>query len=340
MLKKKIMLTRRHGFPAGFTLVELLVVIAIIGILVSLLLPAVQSAREAARRTQCVNNLKQTGLAWHNHLSSHGFFPGGGWGATWVPDPDLGTGENQPGGWVYQQLPFMEEQALHQSGAGTTGEQKKTFVEGIMATPVAAMNCPTRRDSKPYTNYSTTIQGHRATLVARTDYAANAGDHTWSESYTAEPSSIEQFQSGQYKIPDEMIAQTWTGVCFEFSELSDRMIVDGLSKTYMVGEKYLNPDNYDTGADPSDDWSMVSGHQDDQHRVSGHIDPNNSSARYYPPRRDQPGYSGRVEFGSAHASTWQVVLCDGAVKSMTYSIDPEVHRRLCHREDEQPFEMP
>ena len=82
---------------AGFTLVELLVVIAIIGILIGLLLPAINAAREAGRRTQCLNHIKQMGLACMTHESTNGFLPTDGWSWNWAGDPDRGYGRSQPG---------------------------------------------------------------------------------------------------------------------------------------------------------------------------------------------------------------------------------------------------
>src|SRR5690606_33960140 len=105
---------KRHGF----TLVELLVVIAIIAILVVMLLPAVQAAREAARITQCANNLRQLGLGAINHEAAHGFYPSSGWGFLWSGDPDRGFGGGQPGGWAYSILPFMEASDIYEIGRG------------------------------------------------------------------------------------------------------------------------------------------------------------------------------------------------------------------------------
>src|SRR3954452_6650127 len=132
----------------GFTLVELLVVIAIIGVLVALLLPAVQAAREAARRSQCANNLKQVGLALQNHHDAFKYLPSGGWGWKWMADPDRGSGEKQPGSWAYTILPFMEAQAIHDIGKGTTGAAKKDALARLASTPLSGYYCPSRRASR------------------------------------------------------------------------------------------------------------------------------------------------------------------------------------------------
>ena len=179
----------RNQKSAGFTLVELLVVITIIGILISLLLPAVQAAREAARRLQCGNNLKQLGLGALQHEAAQGWLPSDGWNNVWVGDPDLGFGANQPGGWIYNILPYMEQSTFHDIGAGKPDAEKRSLWSGAVATALTSLFCPTRRaptvlplhqywQANPYPfeniNYSSTM------LVACDDYAINGGPTAWS----------------------------------------------------------------------------------------------------------------------------------------------------------------
>jgi len=317
----------------GFTLIELLVVIAIIGILIALLLPAVQAAREAARIMQCSNHLKQMGLAWYNHVDAYGYLPGGGWGAEWVGDPDRGSGKRQPGGWIYVTLPFMEQSQLHDLGQGEPTSRKWALAAQMIATPLSFMNCPSRRPAMTYPMRNTHRNSVNIAIASRPDYAACAGDASWSESYTEqgflEPSSLAEGDSPTFQWGP--IDKVYSGVSFERSEVTIADVTDGTSNTYMVGEKYLNPDHYATGLDPSDDWSMYSGHQDDQYRVT-HLN--------WPPLRDTPGLENRCSFGSNHAATWQVVMCDGSVRGMAFSIDKEVHRRLGNRKDGLPVMVP
>jgi len=164
----------------GFALVELLVVVTIIGILMGLILPAVQASREAARRTQCQNNLKQLGLAVQSHQLALNQFPSGGWGYLWVGDPDRGDGPKQPGGWVYNLLPYMEQTALHDQGTRMTGAAKMAALTEVVQHPLTIMNCPTRRPASlyPYDMAQPPRNYDNSPKVAKTDYAINGGDRT------------------------------------------------------------------------------------------------------------------------------------------------------------------
>jgi prepilin-type processing-associated H-X9-DG protein len=347
--------------------VELLVVITIIGILIALLLPAVQAAREAARMVQCQNNLKQSALAMLNFEQTNGHFAGGGWGAWWVGDPDRGTDRDQPGGWLYQILPQLEQTGLAQLGSdGDPDHITNTQRQGLAAltaTPLEMMNCPTRRRAITYAvGFRTppTYNGSGlytpggvypmgASSIARGDYAANAGDQVYSWiidgpndtssdpvqqgiSWTktnAWPAMEAKLSTGAYWYP---LSTPATGICYLRSRVATADISDGTSSTYMLGEKYLGPDWYFNGLDGADNECMYVGYDNDNHRCT-HFNSLNPTDSPQPPMQDTPGVYDAWRFGSAHASCCNMAFCDGSVRTMSYFIDPETHRRLGNRRD-------
>ena len=155
-----VAMKRSRTNPDGFTLVELLIVISIIGILMALLLPAVNSARESGRRAQCLNNCKQLALACLSHEAKYRFLPTGGWGYMWVGDPDRGFTKRQPGGWHYNILPYIDQVDLHDLGSGGRGQMPSATVMAQAATraqkPVAIFLCPTRHKLQAFLYSSTT----------------------------------------------------------------------------------------------------------------------------------------------------------------------------------------
>jgi prepilin-type N-terminal cleavage/methylation domain-containing protein/prepilin-type processing-associated H-X9-DG protein len=315
--------TRDFRKDRGFTLVELLVVITIIGILIALLLPAVQAAREAARRSQCLNNLKQLGLAAHNHESAQRTFPAGGWGWYWVGDPDQGYGRNQPGGWPYNSLPYMEQTPLHDIGKGLTVSAKKTAAKQMVSTPLFGFICPSRRRAVGYPPQiamcNVDVTG---ILVARTDYAGNCGIST-SVPHQAGPSDI----AGGATLD----VQDYNGIFAQCLTTAMGDIKDGTSNTILIGEKYINPDNYATGSDGGDNEDMYCGNNNDIDRVAYYDASNAANVRV--PAQDRPGVGNADIFGSAHSGALNFVFCDGSVRSLTYSIDAQTFTYLVNRRD-------
>lgn len=347
----------RHG---GFTLVELLVVIAIIGILVALLLPAVQAAREAARRNQCKNNIKNIALGCLLHEDAHGFLPSGGWGLDWTADPNRGYGADQPGSWQYNILAFVEEAALRDLGSGQaiTSPAFRQASETLHSTSLALFHCPTRRASRPYPSAWSAINLQnwlarvaRSKGVAKSDYAANSGDSTeWSGDAFPRPtdyagaSTIEWFPTDVCDLQSSRTSRRYitfcqTGVMYIRSELRFAQITDGTSNTYLVGEKYLQPEAYDGATDPGagftygDNQSLYVGYEWDNHRVAFGERAKFSDAETYQPRQDRSGYDNYAAFGSAHAGGMNMAMCDGSVQSVAYDIDALTHRRLANRFD-------
>ena len=246
---------RRCCTLRGFTLVELLVVIAIIGILVALLLPAIQAAREAARRSQCMNNLKQMGVAIQTHLDVKKQFPTG---RKCLPGPDCPTGPNELDqfavSWAYFILPQMEDQAVYDAFVETERVDSAAN-ERAMRTPISVYACPSRRSPAADRNFDNNDQPPEVLAAASLgDYAANAG--------LEEDMGMDNdhFVDGPTR---RQIDLTQAGPIFTKSAIPERRVTDGLSHTLAVGEKHIRPHQ--------DDWeeNMVQYRQGDTAFLAG-----------------------------------------------------------------------
>jgi prepilin-type N-terminal cleavage/methylation domain-containing protein len=228
----------------AFTLIELLVVIAIIGILLALLLPAVQYSREAARKSTCQNHLRQIGVAMHTHEGVHRHLPTGGWGWRWTGEPDRGFDESQPGGWVYNLLPYVEQNNLRTAGLSEPHPQRAQVLSASASVVLDGFNCPSRRTARalPFVHVVDYVNMVRPKFVARSDYAACSGDVApdVSQGRGRGPPSFADGDSPTFV----WVETDRTGVVFRRSRVTFGEIIDGLTNTYMAGEKYLARERY------------------------------------------------------------------------------------------------
>ncbi|TWT37168.1 hypothetical protein KOR34_21150 [Posidoniimonas corsicana] len=326
----------------AISLVEVLIVIAIIAVLVQLLLPAVESSREAARRAACKNNLRQLGLAVQMHHDTHSAMPTAGWGWAWIGDPDRGYGEKQPGSWAYQLLPYMENQTAHDISAGLRGEAKRDALAELAATPVKLLYCPSRRLPRATPNVGPPISdidesapdmhwynATKSEKCARMDYAANVGDTFvyWSEG--PNPESAEKgdgfFNFMTAGDRREVSVKDVTGVVIQRHPFSFAQVTDGLSKTIFAGEKPITIEAYKAGWNGNDDQPCWNGD-----------DLDTTASTRYQPRRDtsvEETTAGGIPFGSAHPDSMHVLFCDGSVQAISYSVESEAFRAFGNRRD-------
>jgi prepilin-type N-terminal cleavage/methylation domain-containing protein len=301
-------LTPPRASRRGFTLIELLVVIAIIAVLIALLLPAVQQAREAARRTSCKTNLKNIGIACHNHLEMYGMFPTGGYHWSRAPDfTSSGNPESPPrqrAGWGYQLLPFLEQASLYNgAGANNTAERQRR----IIRTALPAYHCPTRRSAEALPNHGSWYGPGGSFPHAQTDYAGCGGTDS---SYPGN-GAIARTKNDQ------------TGKVFGTQDLTD-----GTSNTILVGEKRLALGNL--GKYQGDDNEGYSSGWDHDVIRWTHLDP----------RPDPKSGSGQQRFGSSHTGGFLVIMADGSGHFISYNINKTTFRYLGIRDDGEVTNFP
>jgi prepilin-type N-terminal cleavage/methylation domain-containing protein len=305
----------------GFTLIELLVVIAIIGILVGLLLPAVQKVREAANRTQCGNNLKQIGLAIHHFHDVYGNLPP--------------ARTNSDGGpcWAFLVLPYLEQDSLYKQW----DLHRSYYDPGLpdfRKSQVKLFYCPARRSPPQLSvegpdgdvNYENHWPNDDPVPGALGDYACSVGDNSDGNYNTQNGNGAFVLAEYHYAAsPPGASSPPWLMTSWA-AKLSFHSISDGLSNTIFVGEKHVPVGKFGQRDGGGDSSIYNDDHPGVNQRIAG---PNNLLAR-------SPTEPYNIQFGSYHTGICQFVLGDGSVRPIAVSISGTTLSRLSVRNDGQP----
>jgi prepilin-type N-terminal cleavage/methylation domain-containing protein/prepilin-type processing-associated H-X9-DG protein len=324
---------------SGFTLVELLVVIAIIGVLVGLLLPAVQAARESARRSSCTNQLKQIGLAMHNHLSATRAFPSGFVLTGTTPNYDNPAIWSEPMrfegnfvAWGALILPYLEQQEIFDQLRFT-----EKSVNGVMlgrlvnTTPAAVLS----RALPPYSCPSDRLPTRRRN---NTSLLSNFGPSNY----------VGNFGRGADTRGQLCGTRSPNGTLFVNSSLAPRQILDGMSKTLLVGElssdqkqwTYFGTDSGSLDGQGAGTWAGVPNQLKFDGMVVRDVHPDHPLNSTLPESTitNFGGYGDHDGFGSKHSGGANFLFCDGAVRFISESIDSSssplgTYQRLGDRAD-------
>lgn len=315
----------RHRQSRGFTLVELLVVIAIIGVLVALLLPAVQAAREAARRASCTNNMKQFGLAIHNFHDTYGVIPAGSYptrpGSS--PTPASEWRYAAYSGWVIL-MPFMELQNVHD---GFDIYKEVGHADNVApAEPVAAYFCPSRRAPERQPDNS---------RQARGDYAFCIGGElpngTWSHMHH----DLKSHQGNGMFV--KMAPGPGDRIWSKPGQLTFASVTDGLSNTIAVGEKRTKQ-FFDSDGNNLETNASLHNLDGPHYRWGWYSNRNTRSPMNGPlvGAWDEDN----ANFGSQHPGGCNFLLGDGSVRFLAETINMVVYSDLSARNSGKPITIP